>query len=403
MDTKKSTNNTINVIKSTLKAKSTVRAKSTVKTLKNNLTIDQPNTINNEDIINEPTTPKKGRGRGRPKKIVINPSSPKQILLNDQLIKAVDQCELFKIISNYKESEDYYITITKSHKVEISLLSKSDGIHSLELVDINNDIELKKISNYTNTTKANTTKVNNKILRKILSSLVNYSKNIKAIIKYKEDYEIEKSVLYVWLLPTDIENEYIVKIGYSKDLIKRKSELCKMFGVVDLLLLFCIEIKNEGYESYIHNHIKKNYPHLYIETEKAFVKKTIIDKSDENDDNTEKTEKSKFCVETYKFDIILIITIMDILRKEILSTENYGKELDIHNNEIKLEIEKEQVRHKEIELKIEQEQTKRKQEEEQTKRMQIEYDFKNNELAFKEKELIIRERELIKKEKELNT
>ena len=302
------------------------------------------------------------------KKIIINPSSPKQVLLNNQLIKGIDQCELFKLINNYNELEDYHIIITKSHKVEISLRSKTNNNDSLltELVDINNDIELKKISNYANI-DSTTAKIDNKILRKILSGLVNYSKSIRAIDKYKEDYEIEKSVLYVLLLPTKIENEYIVKIGYSKDLVKRKSELCKMFGVDDMELIFSIPIKNEGYESHIHNHLKKNYSHFYIETEKAVIKQT------ENDNKTnkdEKTEKSKFCVETYKFDIILIITIMDILRKELLSTENYAKELENQGKE--LDNQGKELDNKRI-FKQEEEQTKRLQiqEEEQTKREQI--------------------------------
>lgn len=301
------------------------------KTQKNNVVNKQINKPT--DQIDKPTdqTNIVKRGRGRPRKIIINAKVPKQILLNDQLIHSVDQCELFNIISTYKESESYYITINKAHKIEII---SGDQLSKEKNVDLNNENDLKKISNY-----ANTEKISNKILQKILSGLVNNGKNTKAINKYKQDYEIEKSVLYVWLLPTDIESTYIVKIGYSKNLIKRKSELCKMFGVKDLLLLFCIEIKNEGYESHIHNHLKEHYKHLYIETEKM------------TEEKNEKNEKSKFCVETYKFDIILIITIMDILRSELIKTENYGKELDLRNNEIKLEIEKEQTKREEIKLK----------------------------------------------------
>ena len=116
-------------------------------------------------------------------------------------------------------------------------------------------------------------------------------------------------------------------------LIKRKSDLCKTFGIDDMQLIFCIPIKNEAYELHIHTYLKEHYNHLYMATQK--------------------NEKSTFCVETYKFDIILIISIMDIFRESMIKNE-------IHLEEVKLQIEEEQ--------------TKRlfKTEEEQTKRAQIE-------------------------------
>ena len=145
-------------------------------------------------------------------------------------------------------------------------------------------------------------------------------------------------------MPTKVDGILIVKIGYSKDLIKRKSDLCKTFGIDDMQLIFCIPIKNEAYELHIHTYLKEHYNHLYMATQK--------------------NEKSTFCVETYKFDIILIIAIMDIFRESMIKNE-------IHLEEVKLQIEEEQTKRL---LKTEEEQTKRlfKTEEEQTKRAQIE-------------------------------
>lgn len=78
---------------------------------------------------------------------------------------------------------------------------------------------------------------------------------------------------------------------------------------------------------------------------------------------TQKLRKEKISEETYIFDIQLIITIMEILKKENRYLENYGKELDERIENIKLK----QI---EAQEKTKQMQEKTKQMQEQTKQMQ---------------------------------
>lgn len=182
-----------------------------------------------------------------------NKMQPKNQLSNSKLINKTSTCKLFKLINKFSDSDLYTINISKSYKIEIKEIINGTFI----------DIDYKIISNNNKTNN-----IDNKILLKILRGLYLYTKSIKPIDKYKQDYEIEKSVLYIWLLPTKVNDIYIVKIGYSKDLTKRKSDLCKTFGIDDMQLIFCISIKNEAYEKHIHNYLKEHYIHLYIATEK---------------------------------------------------------------------------------------------------------------------------------------
>ena len=112
-------------------------------------------------------------------------------------------------------------------------------------------------------------------------------KRIDPLQYYKFNNLVEKSVIYVFLMPSKINDNLIIKIGYSKNVFIREEQIKDMFGISNIKLIFCYPIKSEPYEEAIHKYIKTMYNFLYIPIEKEI--------------KTKKDEKLLYCVETYYF------------------------------------------------------------------------------------------------------
>jgi hypothetical protein len=109
-------------------------------------------------------------------------------------------------------------------------------------------------------------------------------------------------VLYVFLLPfVSIDNYYIIKVGYTKNIIKRYSELKKEFNVDDIYLMYSIQISGEHIELNIHKNLKMDFTtHVYKMKKKR---------------KTKKSEINTISEETYKFSWILFKNILYIVYK----------------------------------------------------------------------------------------
>ncbi len=195
----------------------------------------------------------------------------------------------------------------------------------------------------------------------LIKSLINRMNKINPIEYSKLTNQIEKSIVYVYLLPLIHENKYCIKFGYTKDEEMRYNTLLASFGISKMILLFAYKIKCEAYEEAAHTFIKSKYPDLHFLTEKKGRAKTNLE-------DPENIEYNKFCKETYVFDIKIFQVIMDIIKEQSLPSINEGKLLD---------------------LKIAQEKTKQIQiqEEEKTKQMQIQEKTKQEQEKTKQIEL----------------
>src|SRR3990167_5400275 len=72
--------------------------------------------------------------------------------------------------------------------------------------------------------------------------------------------EIAKPILYVFLLPfVSQENKYIIKIGYTTNIIKRHKELKTEFDVNEIKLLYCYLIDGEHTELNVHKNLKNTF------------------------------------------------------------------------------------------------------------------------------------------------
>lgn len=201
----------------------------------------------------------------------------------------------------------------------------------------------------------------------LIKSLINRINKIKPIEYSKLTNQIEKSIVYVYLLPLIHKNKYCIKFGYTKDEETRYNTLLASFGISKMILLFAYEIKCEAYEEAAHTFIKSKYPELHFLTEKKG-----STKSDASD--PENIEYNKFCKETYVFDIQIFQVIMDIIRTQSLASINEGKLLDL-----KLEQEKTKQIQIQEDGKLKQIQI---QEEEKTKQMQIHENSKIKQLEL---------------------
>ena len=186
--------------------------------------------------------------------------------------------------------------------------------------------------------------VNHNLISKIIAVFINkYHFNFD--IKYAcLENEIGNPVLYVFLMPfVSIDNYYIIKVGYTKDINQRHQELKKEFGIDSIYLLYIKKITGEHIELNIHKNLKNNF------TTNVFRMK-----------KNKNIENSSISEETYKFSWILFKNIFIIIYKTIIMNnkikilnkenekiklENEGKLLDIklkelENEKIKLENEK---------------------------------------------------------------
>ena len=152
----------------------------------------------------------------------------------------VESENYIKHIKNYLGKKNLFsISFSKS---DITIKNKKNEI-------IHNDVIKEYISN----------KKHVEISKIISSFIIKYHYNFS--VKYARlEHEIGNPILYVFLLPfVSIDNYYIIKVGYSKDIIKRYEQLKKEFNVKDIYLMYIIQISGEHIELNVHKDIKKTF------------------------------------------------------------------------------------------------------------------------------------------------
>ena len=140
-----------------------------------------------------------------------------------------------------------------------------------------------------------------------MSSLIYKFNNCYSGNLYKNDDQIENTILYVFLLPiVSKNNEFIIKIGYAKDLLERQKQLKKEFNIDEIYLIYAHQIKNEAIELELHTRLKK-YNNI---------------KSYNINKYTKKNEKEKVCVETYIFSYTTLYTVIQEIHKMEMNYES---------------------------------------------------------------------------------
>ena len=154
--------------------------------------------------------------------------------------------------------------------------------------------------------------------------------------------EIGNPILYVFLMPfVSSDNYYIIKVGYTKNIIQRYGELKKEFDVNKIYLIYAKRINGEHIELNIHKNLKNTFS-------------TNIYKMKKN----KKIENSSISEETYKYTWILFKNILNITYRTyimnnkitLLNKENENKMLDIKLKELENENKMLDIKLKELEL-----------------------------------------------------
>ena len=155
-----------------------------------------------------------------------------------------------------------YIKHIKSHLDKKKLFNISFNKSDIIIKDkenkvINDDVIKEYISN----------KKHIEISKVISSFIMKYHYNFS--VKYTcLENEIGNPILYVFLLPfVSIDNYYIIKVGYTKDVMKRYEQLKKEFNVDDIYLMYVIQINGEHIELNVHKNIKKTYESKKLDNE----------------------------------------------------------------------------------------------------------------------------------------
>ena len=140
--------------------------------------------------------------------------------------------------------------------------------------------------------------------------------------------EIAKPILYVFLLPfVSQENKYIIKIGYTTNIIKRHKELKTEFDVNEIKLLYCYLIDGEHTELNVHKNLKNTFNINIFNMKK-----------------NKKIENNSISEETYIYSWTLFKNIHNIIYRDyimnnsiiLLTKENENLELKKINNELEL-------------------------------------------------------------------
>ena len=106
---------------------------------------------------------------------------------------------------------------------------------------------------------------NHKYISKIIASFImkyHYKFNVKyACLKN----EIGNPIIYVFLLPyVSQDNYYIIKVGYTKNIIQRYTELKKEFNVEEIYLMYAYKINGEHIEMNVHQNLKSYFQQIFI-------------------------------------------------------------------------------------------------------------------------------------------
>ena len=134
--------------------------------------------------------------------------------------------------------------------------------------------------------------------------------------------------MYVFLLPfVSQENKYIIKIGYTTNIIKRHKELKTEFDVNEIKLLYCYLIDGEHTELNVHKNLKNTFNINIFNMKK-----------------NKKIENNSISEETYIYSWTLFKNIHNIIYRDyimnnsiiLLTKENENLELKKINNELEL-------------------------------------------------------------------
>lgn len=186
--------------------------------------------------------------------------------------------------------------------------------------------------------------------------------------------DIGNPILYVFLMPfVSASNYYIIKVGYTKNLIQRYGELKKDFGVDEIYLIYAKQISGEHIELNIHKNLKNNFSSNIYRMKK--MKKS------------KKNEKEPLSEETYQYTWALFQNVLNIIYRTyimnnkitLLNKEIESKMVDVRikeleNEKIKMELE--------FEFKI-----KKLDEDSQIEKLKIQYEMRKLEYEMRKLEL----------------
>ena len=138
------------------------------------------------------------------------------------------------------------------------------------------------------------------------------------------------------------ENKYIIKIGYTTNIIKRHKELKTEFDVNEIKLLYCYLIDGEHTELNVHKNLKNTFNINIFNMKK-----------------NKKIENNSISEETYIYSWTLFKNIHNIIYRDyimnnsiiLLTKENENLELKKINNELELKKSDNDIELKKMELK----------------------------------------------------
>jgi len=105
----------------------------------------------------------------------------------------------------------------------------------------------------------------------IASVITKYQNNFSVKFACLQE-EICNPIIYIFLLPfVTINNYYIIKVGYTKDIITRYINLKKEFGVNEIYLMYAYQINGEHIELNLHDELKNYFQQMYIKCLKKLI------------------------------------------------------------------------------------------------------------------------------------
>jgi hypothetical protein len=93
---------------------------------------------------------------------------------------------------------------------------------------------------------------------KIIASFIKFFHNEFNAKFARLNVQTGNPVIYIFLLPfiTD-KNKYLIKVGYTMDIIERYKQLKNEFIVNEIYLLYIVQIRSEDIELNLHKELKK--------------------------------------------------------------------------------------------------------------------------------------------------
>ena len=200
---------------------------------------------------------------------------------------------------------------------------------TIKIYDNNNILSNENIKLYKN---------NDKNIAKIIASFIkkyHYEFDVKFACLIKE---VGNPVLYIFLLPVvSTDGYYLIKVGFTKNINNRYSELKNEFNFDKIYLLYIFQINGEHIEINLHNELKK----LFSTNIYRMRKKNV--------------ENSSISEETYIYSFTLLDNIIKILYRTYIMTDKLAilnKELQIKELDNALKIKELKIKELDNALKI---------------------------------------------------